>query len=82
MAEYDNVNDQLYDENKTLLKLTESNKFQLDSMIALYKNEEIKYKEAINGLNKKEDKIKKLDDVIFLKNTEMNKLIDTIYQLK
>ena len=49
------VNDKLYNENESLLKLIESNKFQIDSMRTLYKNEEIKYKEAINGLNKKED---------------------------
>ena len=82
LNEYDDVNYKLHNENEALLKLIDSNKYQLDSMRTLFKNEEIKYKEAIAGLNKKEEEIKKLDDTIFLKNTEMNKLIDTIDQLK
>lgn len=82
LNEYDTVNDKLYEENETLLKLIETNKFHADSLRTLYNDEQDKYKKTIEELHIKENQLKKLDKNIFLKNTEIDKLMEMIDQLK
>ena len=65
LNEYDTVNDKLYNENETLLKLIEDNKEHVDNLKLLYNDEQNKYKKIIEELNIKENQLKKLDENIF-----------------
>ena len=47
LNDYDNVNDKLYEENETLLKLIEDNKAHMDNLKLLFNDEQDKYKKTI-----------------------------------
>ena len=47
LNEHDTVNDKLYEENETLIKLIEDNKTHVDNLIILYNDEQSKYKKPI-----------------------------------
>ena len=55
LNEYDTVNDKLYDENETLIKLIEDNKTHVDNLRTLYNDEQNKYKKTIEELHIKEN---------------------------